>query len=209
MKSHPILFSTPMVQAILEGRKTQTRRIIKKKPRIYMIPTCVGRNNKSELDNNVPRIIPDWGKEVLVKTCPYGVVGDHLWVRETWYYESHMYDKAEGEALYRYIYKADNPEHPVNVGAGKHGWKPSIFMPKEACRINLEITNVKVERLQDITVEDAKAEGITKIQCDCGECIDSTEIGTYQDLWNSINAKRGYSWETNPFVWVISFKRIN
>ena len=140
MKERPILFSAPMVKAILDGQKTMTRRV-----------HSIGEYYISD------------------KKCPYGVVGDRLWVRETWYYEEHMHDLTEGMpdlpcGLYshRLVYKADCTDYPVNVGVGRQGWCPSIFMPRWASRILLEVTDIKVERLQDITEEDLMSMALTQ-----------------------------------------------
>lgn len=178
-KQRPILFSIPMVEAILEGRKTQTRRIAKLQPfegEYYMqIATdefvYVSKNAYSG-----------------PYQCPFGKVGDILWVRETWGVCSNL-PLGTG-----YIYKAD--DYPKYMEPCK--WKPSIHMPKDACRIFLKITDVRVERLQDISDEDAKAEGV------------KTEYGSYRhgfiQLWKSINGEE--SWNANPWVWVIEFERI-
>ncbi len=155
----PILFSTPMVQAILSGRKTQTRRVIKR--------------------------FTDFG---ITDHCAYGKVGDILWVRETW-------QKVEHPEL-KYRYRADHL-NPTSVT-----WKPSIFMPKDACRIFLEVTEIKVERLQDISEEDAIAEGVEV------PTYKETELAKYKTnfsiLWEFINGEE--SWESNPWVWAITFK---
>lgn len=186
----PILFSTPMIRAILDGRKSQTRRIVKPQP--------------ESVDHVNHKIIPYNGSaEFLMKNtiCPYGKIGDVLWVRETF----HLVPPN------MVFYKAD----PENKATGK--WKPSIFMPKEACRIRLEITNISVERVQDISKDDAIAEGIELYE---GESNyknylhgDGRNYGyvkeakiSYMTLWESINGKD--SWDINPWVWVIEFKRI-
>jgi hypothetical protein len=181
----PILFTTPMVQSILDGRKTQTRRVMKIQPD--------GRGTRC---TNV--YFEDWhGRELK---CPYGKIGDVLWVRETW-------SKTDsGHIIYRATNKGFNPI-----------WKPSIFMPKEACRIRLEITNIRVERLQDISEEDAIAEGIgAGFQMNagwpdyqhikngvCSLTQDTAEM-SYASLWESINGNG--SWSKNPWVWVIEFR---
>ena len=187
-KERPILLSTPMVQAILSDRKTQTRRLIKPQP-----------------DSYAEENISEW--ELYLK-CPHGKVGDRLWVRET--FAKNVPGFPDGIS-----YKADH----IDSGDGNTNpmtWKPSIFMPRSVCRITLEIANVRVERLQDISEEDAIAEGI--YQLDSGYWsggIHKTK-GTpkhminpkagFQDLWNSINADR-CPWDSNPWLWVVDFKR--
>jgi hypothetical protein len=177
----PILFSTPMVQAILDGRKTQTRRVIKRQPPISVTDIINIAINWIAAYPNRKAIRPF----IYSTKCPYGQVGDVLWVRETW-------QKIEGD---RFIYKAD----PI-IWGGK--WKPSIFMPKEACRILLKVVSIKVERLQDISTNDALAEGV---DMDKSPCIEP--INAYGMLWNQINGKD--SWSKNPWLWVIEFKKIS
>jgi hypothetical protein len=182
----PILFSSPMVQAILAGRKTQTRRVMNPQP------TWVLNDGK-----------PLW------PTNPKYLTGDILYVRETW---SHYYDPNGHPYEPVIIYKADFGPEPVDWN-----WKPNIFMPKAAARIFLQVTDVRAERLQDITEEDAIAEGI--------ECIHESDVKVYRNyllkeklgstnpvnsfssLWNSINAKTS-PWKKNDWVWVYTFKKI-
>lgn len=189
MREIPILFSTPMVQAILDGRKSMTRRVIKPQPFPKWIE-C-GREN-----------IGDWqwcfydangGYGLLKQHCPYGQPGDRLWVRETWAELSQFHNL--NSEIERYIYKADEDATPLK-------WKPSIFMPKEAARIWLEVVNVRVERLQEITYEDCLREGMWNYGTD----VDT--LAAFQELWQNLNAKRGYDWNINPWVWAISFRRV-
>ncbi len=197
-KFHPILFSTPMVQAILEGRKTMTRRL-RGLEKINNYPGqwayLFWKPTKEHLFYNQKNA----GNKLSIK-CPYGKVGDVLWVRETW-----------NELMSSYYYKATDSEWC-------NKWKPSIFMPKAACRIFLEITEIKVERLQDITEDDAIKEGAHSFDEDLtneqrlhnynhpsGRFYGPKKLG-FKRLWQSINGPN--SWEANPFVWVISFKRI-
>ena len=203
MKQRPILFSTPMVEAILNQTKTQTRRIVKG---IEIF------NNKTQTNSSIKRDIKN--KNI---TCPYGRVGDVLWVRETWQKRN---ENAIKEGFEKYYYKAS-----FN-GCSDAGWKPSIYMPKDAARIFLQITDIRIERLQEITNEDAKAEGIIKLLVDNELPIPRIEYKNYlnpykhhslpetwntpyhsfQSLWESINGSD--SWELNPFVWVVEFKQI-
>lgn len=192
-KLRPILFSTPMVQAILEGRKTQTRRVVKNPENYYM---------DEMLDNLWP--YKSMGNPV---NCPYGKVGDVLWVRESW----NGFKDLSGKFI-DYRFKGDND--PLHNGMR---WKPSIHMPFEAARIFLEITNVRVERLQHITPMDAAEEGIA-IASRFGDEVNTwmcygDDTGTtnsayysFLTLWQSINGRD--SWYDNPWVWVVEFKRI-
>ena len=188
----PILFSTPMVQAILDGKKTQTRRVIK-------------------IDDTPENWKISIAGTSIVRAEPYDVklpryaAGDILWVRETWSIHECVKCQAGipalgGECKCEYVYR-------TNYGATDFRWKPSIHMPKEAARIFLKVTDVRVERLQDITEEDAIAEGMSKTLVD-GVVFISAK-GNFHVLWDSLNIKRGYGWDTNPWVWVIEFERIN
>ena len=188
----PIIFSTPMVQAILDGKKTQTRRVIK-------------------IDDTPENWKISIAGTSIVRAEPYDVklpryaAGDILWVRETWSIHECVKCQAGipalgGECKCEYVYR-------TNYGATDFRWKPSIHMPKEAARIFLKVTDVRVERLQDITEEDAIAEGMSKTLVD-GVVFISAK-GNFHVLWDSLNIKRGYGWDTNPWVWVIEFERIN
>ena len=177
MKERPILFSGPMVRAILDGRKTMTRRVVKPQSLI--------------ISGHPPRSI---------RQCPYGAPGDRLWVRETFAHLTHN-DTGEGEG---YIYRADGWDDDVK-------WKPSIFMPRWASRITLEITDVRVERLQDITNGDAITEGVWTISPNKGrDYMDGGSTicpcGLFRSLWEKINGRE--SWDNNPWVWVIEFRKI-
>lgn len=176
MKERPILFSGEMVNAILDGRKTQTRRVVKKQPH------GAGEWVLQGINWLFPNVCP----YIKLKN-PYGVIGDRLWVKETW--------KC---VLGNVIYKA-TPNNRIKTDK----YKPSIYMPRWASRINLEITNIRVERLQDITETEAIAEGVSG-----GGSHPDFWVGAFADLWDSINAKRGYGWDANPWVWVVEFKRI-
>ena len=196
MKERPIIMRDWGVKAILEGRKTQTRRVIKIEPNNFEY-MHVSVNHEHGFSNK-------FTGEITPIKCPYGQLGDRLWVRECWatataYNQLKPSELPHDAPIY---YKAQNWFNLVNDIGNNH---PSIHMPRWASRINLEITDIRVQRLQDITDKDAEAEGC-KILCDCGDCIDSTPIGDFQDKWREIH---GYnSWETNPFVWAITFKRL-
>lgn len=201
MQERPILFSGSMVQAILAGRKTQTRRLFgPRHTRVYggQYPQYDVR----ELRGRHWWVTNSDGAG-FQEPALYGIPGDRLWVRETWCAVSEP-TQPGGAA---YLYRADDGE-AERVITDARGWKPSIFMPREACRIRLEVTGVHVEPLQAITEEDARAEGWTKRS----EVSDDPEVHCdaardwFMDLWDTINGKRA-PWTTNPWVWVIGFKR--
>lgn len=200
----PILFSTLMVQAILDGRKTMTRRVIK-------LPSYI-----KQQENGLYTLFADGDAyldqhiEELVETgylrCPYGKSGDILWVRETWAHEDAWYDDApdmewknihkDGKCTW-VDYKATETQDEVEK------WRPSIFMPRWACRIKLLIKDIRVERLQDMCVADCVHEGV-----DVGNAWTVNAKPAFIKLWDGINSKRGYGWDKNPWVWVVSFERI-
>ena len=250
MIEKPILFNTEMVKAILDGRKTQTRRVIKN--------IC---GNYDEIRAN-PCYHGAWNPIILGRVlsgfkCPYGNAGDKLWVRETWKVQSFSPDyfaicyKADGShkeledvpkdfsylqdkfddwqenlafqsekelekmkfledenSEYRWVWKGESPLR----------WRPSIYLPRWASRINLRITDVRIERLQRLTYENAIAEGILHRT---GEILGidwyagyigaewrTDPIIAFRDLWDSINGKRGYGWNKNPWVWVVEFEAV-
>ena len=211
VKERPILFSTPMVRAILEGRKTVTRRVkeleeINERPDDW---TLVQAETMKRVggDFYFVAVFRDGGEERVVY-CPYGAVGDILWVRETF-----VKVKNPEEFGPLYIYKADHPD-------GATVWKPSIHMPKEACRLKLEIVSIGVERLQDITEEDAVKEGVEKDyytpeafgpkvwvwkNYDFEGLAETAKI-SFRSLWRNINGAD--SWEANPWCWRIEFKKL-
>ncbi len=195
MKELPVLMSTEMVRAILDGRKTMTRRVIKPKPENILTRYSLLGDHFWKDDNLNLDEIP-WGN---YKPCPYGQVGDRLWVRETFALDNRLSSLV--------WYKASHNCNGACIGV-THKWKPSIFMPRWASRITLEVIGVRVERLQEITEEDAQREGVdwysieNKIE-GIGRCQQA-----FRKLWDSINAQRGYSWKSNPFCWVISFKKL-
>jgi hypothetical protein len=208
-KFHPILFSTPMVQAILEGRKIMTRRIVKPQPNENGVDYM--KNAPLGWESYYKEIWKPWKWETeegeSISKQPY-TIGQILWVRETW-----VDNKGELPTDLGFVYKAElgtkELQYSKELGVK---WKPSIFMPKAACRIFLEITNVKVERLQDISEEDAKAEGVELLPnnrykyylSNYFDCV--TAVYSFKTLWQKINGRE--SWESNPFVWVVSFKKI-
>lgn len=205
MKERPILFNAEMVNAILEGRKTQTRRVIKDETK-ESLEIGYQRGESFALDD--PR---SKDCKYIQSFCPLGEIGDRLWVRETFADSSVTgveYRDSKGK-LQRYAYAADCPK-------GSHGdemrkefgvkWKPSIHMPRSASRILLEITNIRVERLQDITKEDAKTEGF-----DYSTHPSAIQMGyaigartNFRFMWDEIYGQS--SWNKNPWVWVIEFE---
>ncbi len=191
----PILFSTPMVQAILAGRKTQTRRVMKAQP------TWVLNDGKP-----------------LCPTYPKYLPGDILYVRETWQVVRYA-PPGSSQLQDLYVFKADT----TDVGEYEiTKWKPSLFMPKEAARIFLQVTDVRAERLQDITEEDAIAEGVESFlehngrlyrdysidpEDNEGHNYFRNQIHSFKSLWDSINKKTS-PWEKNDWVWVYTFEKI-
>lgn len=226
MKERPILFSGPMVLAILEGRKTQTRRIVKPQP----------------TTNGLHGVYPDkynhgpkWGfwlpdnrlTEARLWDCPYGIPGDRLWVRESFQpllAEGVLWKDADYKTGLGYApnYVATSPV--VEYIDASHDDEmtphitPSIFMPRWASRITLEITDVRVQRLQDISEEDAIAEGVDFSRNPCGfsdtdhfACCNEyphTGVNRFMHLWDSINAYK-HPWTSNPWVWALTFSVIH
>jgi hypothetical protein len=198
MKERPITFTTEMIVAIREGRKTQTRRVIKD-------PNGLAPNQILSIhlmEAVYPAAESGWifwhpdrqGLDEFIKQrykngirCPYGQPGDRLWVKE--WYTINAFD----DVLYLTDWKSEGLEYEGM------GWKSSRFMPKKYTRTWLEVTGVRVERLNDIIAEDAIAEGIL---------VGPSEGKRYafSQLWDSINARRGYGWDANPWVWVVSFE---
>lgn len=224
MKERPILFSGAMVRSILAGRKTQTRREVK---------------GLRWIDKTAPGIEPYWflpdhpRKEISGGTpmgphcaslCPYGQPGDRLWVRETWgpiYPQDPHYNGGHPIGIdYKASHSRESHQWRVMDDLGTRRWKPSIHMPRWACRILLEITGVRVERLQDISEADALAEGIESLAGD--KTIYHWDFpkprppyavsgyksarDAYKELWVEINGRE--SLDANPWVWIIEFKRV-
>ena len=222
MAIKPILFNTEMVRAILEGRKGATRRSVKG----YIPDDAVWGYTAFTPKGYIScrgTFADGYGGIFFKLPCE---PGDILYVRETWFYEHHMENKTEGEPdlpsgryKNRYIYRADNPNYPVNIGVGAYGWRPSIHMPKEAARIWLKVTDVRVKRLQEITNDEAVKEGIYVSNCKdcnapfgCDACPNEgyDEIDEFAELWDSTIKKSDidrYGWDANPWVWVIEFER--
>lgn len=207
----PILFNMEMVRAILDGRKTQTRRLrglkdINKNPDDWRHVDVIETEEEVLYEFNRTK---DYNTEQI--NCPYGNPGDKLWVRETWTKVRLQHNSCKDSIIFR----ADN----CIYGGNPIKWKPSIYMPRKHARIFLEITNIRVERVQDITEKDAVDEGISLVHNAYGRdrygvwgkngyWSNESAKTIFQYLWNSINEKRGYGWEVNPWVWVIEFKKL-
>ena len=200
IKERPIIFSGDMVRAILAGRKTMTRRVVK-----------IATHPQAERVQHFEGLHWDWlrydGLRLSTFKCPFGKTGDRLWVRETFRLsdpnDCACYEPCRcrsGQPMYR----ADGHYHDM-----EYKWKPSIYMPRWSSRITLEVTGVRVERLQDISEEDAQAEGAP---LELG-VLERTILGAkaryrsgFVRLWESINGPG--SWDANPWVWCVSFKRV-
>jgi len=205
MKEKPIIFSGPMVSAILEGRKTQTRRVVKPQPDgspYWTFHKEIGAFFPANYES----------KPAFLK-CPYGQTGDRLWVRETFEYCVRGADYPPGFEDY-VAYRADNGAKMITPGListedinGK--WRPSIHMPRWASRISLEVTGVRMERLQDISTEDIRAEGVDDGMTNprMGKRHDASMRMAWQALWESINGPD--SWAASPWVWIVEFKRVS
>jgi hypothetical protein len=264
-RERPILFSGEMVRALLDGRKTQTRRVVKGVMRVRLWQSVCGDGPFANVvaragtylayanDHGAVSVTADNGELLGVKPgefewcCPYGVLGDRLWVREThivgWPCDAgdlQQFDE-DGNERPRHVWYRATPTpaggYTSQLGAfidhwadddgnlvERIPWKPSIHMPRWASRITLEITEVRVQRVQEISFEDAIAEGVQRdIIPACGdhpnlECwvngpppahAHVIPEAAFRELWDSINAKRGFGWEVNPWVWAITFKTVN
>jgi len=219
-KTKPMIFNGEMVRAILEERKTQTRRVIKpqidwlmKYPKSVNVEKWVNHQNNTwwGMPNHIEDSDPSPAHFCIVK-CPYGRPGDQLWVRETFQYLNFFKYNGIG-------YRADGglkefqkdfiqfPSSLVDIDDLVYNdtpWRPSIYMPRWASRIDLEITNVRVERVQGIPIDNITDEGVGIPDWDTADVL----LAKWIKLWDSINAKRGYSWDVNPWVWVINFRKV-
>ena len=209
MKERPILFSGPMVRAILEGRKTQTRRVVKPQPVFDGYWWSCGDyvcNREQEFRAGMPHFVKH----------SYGTVGDRLWVRENGWERPERTEKMMHEGAdtwLPYYYDADGLDSTDHEQFKSWGFKrrPSIHMPRWASRITLEITGIRVERLQEISEKDARSEGVdTMRDMRFAAALGNLHSGAcrlnFIDLWQSINGPE--SWSANPWVWVIEFKRV-
>ncbi|HCM3125226.1 ASCH domain-containing protein [Klebsiella aerogenes] len=216
MKERGMIFNADMVRAILDGRKTQTRRIMKPQPEPcprggHWWPSNVFKT-MLHVEDEMQNGKGGWGG-LVGDACPFGDVGDRIWVRETW-------AEAGASAPDLKLYRANYPEHVPSIyenvpPAEEIRWTPSIHMPRWASRITLEITDVRIERLNAISEEDATAEGVPP----AGSLLPdypgtfltpkgdfATAKVAFQHLWESIFGDE--SWKANPWVWVIEFKRV-
>ncbi|HCU2029702.1 TPA: hypothetical protein OUI23_001330 [Pseudomonas aeruginosa] len=203
-RERPILFNDQMVRAILDGRKTVTRRVMKPQP----MPSksgghhwpCKVHQSMLHVERELQNGEGCWCG-LAEAACPYGQPGDRLWVREAWGLQVRSYGGGAGEFI---VYRATNPdaiycrssegrEYPVK-------WKPSIHMGRHSSRILLEITAVRVERLHDLSDPGALAEGVSHSEMHSGDSL----VDVFARLWKSI----GGDWDANPWVWVVEFKRV-
>lgn len=215
MKERPILFSGEMVRAILGGRKTQTRRVVKPgrlwparlpvmgaseiQPGYWQLRSYSGQAWATDIETSAT---------VIGLPCPYGLPGDRLWVREAWaLVPVTAYRCSDG------VQQTTCPTDSDTAAVYRAGWdrcrpgrwRPSIHMPRWASRITLEVTGVRVERVQDITEADAQAEGVSPSP---RPCRGDSFIPMFAFLWDRLNAGRGAGWADNPWVWVVSFRRV-
>lgn len=207
-KERGMIFNAEMVRAILSGQKTQTRRIVKN----VSSDSCMTLKEPAKNRDGIYTHVMDAPKHGL---CPHGNVGDRIWVRETW--QGPLVDFERSDDLLRNPEKYEKPENCVYEADGVPApefydaddnlrccWRLSIHMPRWASRILLEITNVRVERLNDISEEDARSEGVTPTPLPAEKLVGGKLA--FAELWASIY---GYeNWQANPWVWVIEFKRV-
>lgn len=219
-KERPILFSGPMVCAILQGLKTQTRRIMKPQPREITVSGAHLEGLWISKGSIEYRVTPRTAKNIA-EACPYGQPGDRLWVRERWDFRDWQWNK---DRKVRIAYGADGEQvdqiAPLGWNATVYGaerWRPSIHMPRWASRITLEVVSVRAQQLHDISEDDARAEGVEPCLSDGlriphGGCLSHAMNGghrhrcAFRDLWKHINGPE--SWDANPWVWVVTFKRL-
>ena len=217
MRAHPLLMKGPLVRATLAGLKTQTRRPIKPQPDDDIVDVeydaIAGLWLGNTQEDNDLGYTSSWAAR-----CPMGQAGDRLWVRETWqHYQNSGQRAADFSEHQRFaancFYRADESNPRTKPLSGK--WRPSLLMPRWACRLVLPLVSVRVERVQDITEEDAKAEGVERISAGPGwECwmgygpssSCKTARDSFRSLWISIYGEA--SWDLNPWVWVAEWEEI-
>ncbi len=220
MKEHPIIFSADMVKAILEDRKTQTRRVIKPQPPEDAAKVFYWWHGSMPKEQCASSGCYYWYPRGLASIdCPYGEPGDRLWVKETFQIVM-PWGSVDDEWIGDDIMEVDGPlgsVKPEQIGYWWNivykaqddicsWWRPSIFMPRWASRITLEIVNIRVQRIQEINGDECMLEGIQVKWSDPNNNMQ--EKMAFKALWDSINSKRGYGWDVNPWAWVIEFKRV-
>ncbi len=221
MNEKPILMSAPMVLSALRDDKTNTRRIVKPQPQFcgdFLGDKLWQWNPRATMSLTANELC---APDLWIPFCPYGKIGDRLWVRETFARNPYWEEGDDPDETPQFFYRCDMPDQPTD-GV----WTPSIHMPRIASRLTLEITNVRVERLQDISEKDARAEGVERnvlpSMADTWKPEDGylqyplaqhredfpaqTARESFQSLWGYINGAD--SWATNPWVWVIAFRRL-
>jgi hypothetical protein len=219
MKERPILFSAPMVRAIPPGTKTQTRRVVRPQPP-EILPAYAPKVYWPARDRHMTHGDPDGAAYLQFERpgdydgahvmrggfgfrCPYGQPGDRLWVKETWRVcggKEYEYQQDPSQVMYRATHQEDG--FPFTWES--YVWRPSIYMPRWASRITLEVTAIRVERLQDISEADAIAEGAPWAAC--GAPQEGSHKAGFAQLWESIHGPG--SWEANPWVWVVEFRQV-
>lgn len=206
MKERGIIFRPELAKAVHLGIKTQTRREVKPQPHAGVRPIAIAHPRAPDA------VFEDGHGRPL--RCPYGQPGDRLWVRETWAYDLNV-DREETPELLAWIRERGSSRinfrgtgaQQTGCGGAPGRWRPSIHMPRWASRTTLEIIDVRVERLQEITEEDARAEGVEPAPfCKAGRPSGMEHVEAFEDLWDSINGAG--SWDANPFVWRIEFRRV-
>lgn len=192
MEERPILFKGDMVRAILDGAKTQTRRVMNPQPPHHTF-TRIHDDN----------LVKTSGGQYI--KCPFGKIGDRLWLRENFYVLPELWAKDHDKQPIHYAADIDDIKQIEDYKC-----KPSIHMPRWASRISLEIIDIRVERVQDISKRDIWQEGVKDVPFPCQgvTCEEARDVlrGAFRKLWDSINEKRGFGWEMNPFCWVVEFE---
>lgn len=213
-RERSIIMSGAMVKALLAGKKTQTRRLIKPQPPsgfwFYELTDDLGYSEAGFVQNEL--------EDPLYYRCPYGKPGDKLWVKETWRHYGNLYKGNKAYALVEY--RADGACRQIELkiplptrswwDSGKKPWASPIFMPRWASRITLKVTKIRIQQVQDIGANDIFKEGIDKWEeYEGGRVISVAQArGRFRQLWNSLYAKGDFGWDSNPWVWVIEFKRV-
>lgn len=209
MKERPIIFDAESVRGILAGAKTQTRRVVTPQPEpasdvCYLVDKMFFPNIKDELEMAYARIqFPDNIADVIETSerCPYGYQGDRLWVREAWYVQPELWQVDHGPQPVEYA--ECSPREQVE----DYVLKPAMFMPRWASRITLEVAAVRVERLQEISDEDVRSEGLFMPERET-TCYEGMWQDAFRSRWDAINAERGWPWAFNPWVWVVEFRLV-